>query len=185
MSTLTSYWYVDVEVETFLVLFLDEWQNSLEVFHSFQRQRLPQLLLAWNALWTDRAKLQGHPDAIPLLEGPSRRHEPKLTLQHRCILQPKVGFYLREVLAGQVHYHPSQLAKLGFDHSGSHLRGAYAGPDHVWSKEDLVEADTRHDEAQVVERFSCPAADQVQLERTQSRRRQSRKGSGLYQLGHA
>jgi len=63
---LTSRRYVDVEIETFLVLFVQKRQQPLDVVDSLGRHVALQSVDVGHTLRTDGAEVEGHTHAVPL-----------------------------------------------------------------------------------------------------------------------
>jgi len=123
-SSLTSGWNVDVESETVLLLFFDERRQSLAPRQFAVGQS--GLVEVGRRLWTDRAMLEGHPHAVPLLHRPGRRHEAQLTAEQRRVLEAEVdldavGWLSRRRRIGDGDEHAAETSVLSLDHSRTHL----------------------------------------------------------------
>ena len=122
MGTVSG-WYVDVEIETFFALTLEERSESLDVVSS--RWCLSGLIV-WSLrrrreLRADWAVAECHADSIPLLGRARRRHETQLAAQKRGVLQTEIRLHERQPPVAECYEDTSQFPVLGLDHPRAHL----------------------------------------------------------------
>ena len=127
---------IDVEVEAFLRLSAEMWRKSTQVLDAPERNSVTSEFVGRldARLWTDGPVPQRHADAVPLLEGSGRRHEPQLAVKQRPVLESEVGLHQaagRNVRGvggvgreGDRHggQDAAQLAVLSLDDARTHLR---------------------------------------------------------------
>ena len=119
--------YVDVKIETFFALALQERSQPLDVVS-------PQWCLdravvvgrrRRRRLGTDGTIAQGDADAIPFLSRTGRRHKPQLAAEKGSVLQAEVRLDERQAAVAESYEDSSQFAVLGLHHPRTHLRRKY------------------------------------------------------------